>query len=142
MERTVPMTYVIIAILIGLGLGYGVSQSQAPEVMEGESCKQMCGSMMGDMKGMHGEGMMGDSMDMDSMMGHMMMGLDGKTGDAFDEAFIDEMIVHHEGAVSMAEAALKSASHQEIKDMARAIIDAQTAEIEQMKQWKKSWYSN
>ena len=50
------------------------------------------------------------------------------------------MIVHHEGAVAMAEAALKNAEHQEIKTMATAIISAQTAEIAQMHAWLAEWY--
>ena len=41
----------------------------------------------------------------------MVSGLSGKTGDVFDKTFIDEMITHHEGAVVMAEAALKNAKH-------------------------------
>lgn len=90
----------------------------------------------------NGHMMSDNNMGMGDMMDSMMMGLNGKTGDAFDKAFIDEMIVHHEGAVDMAEAALKNAKHQEIKDMANAIISAQTKEIIQMKEWRSSWYGN
>jgi uncharacterized protein (DUF305 family) len=79
--------------------------------------------------------------DMPGTMASMMANLNGKTRDAFDQAFIDEMIVHHEGAVAMAQAALVNAKHQEIKDMANAIISAQTSEINQMKNWKNTWYS-
>jgi uncharacterized protein (DUF305 family) len=43
------------------------------------------------------------------------------------------MIIHHYGAIYMAERALKNAERQEIKDLSRAIISAQTQEIEQMK---------
>jgi len=89
-----------------------------------------------------GEMMHDGSMSMHDTMDGMMSGLSGKTGDAFDKAFIDEMIEHHEGAVKMAEAALKNAKHQEIKDMANAIISAQTTEINQMKTWRGSWYGN
>lgn len=78
---------------------------------------------------------MDDSMSMDDMTEV----LKGKTGDAFDEEFIDQMIVHHEGAVDMAQLALENAEHQEIKNMAEAIISTQTSEIQQMKQWKDSW---
>lgn len=85
--------------------------------------------------------MMGGSMMQGSMDG-MMAQLDGKTGDAFDQAFLSEMIMHHEGAVGMAEAALKNAKHQEIKDLSQEIITAQNAEIKQMQDWQKSWYSN
>lgn len=79
---------------------------------------------------------------MHGAMDDMMSGLDGKTGDDFDRAFLSEMIAHHEGAVAMAQAALKNAQHAEITTMANAIISAQTAEIAQMKGWQKSWYGN
>lgn len=93
--------------------------------------------MMGNGQVMNNGGMgMGDAMD------SMMAGLSGKTGDAFDKAFIDEMIMHHEGAVAMAQSALKNAGHQEIKDMANVIISAQTSEINQMKSWRSSWFGN
>jgi uncharacterized protein (DUF305 family) len=91
--------------------------------------------MMPDGTMMHDE-----EMSMDAMMHDMMAELDGKTGDEFDKAFLSEMIVHHEGAVDMAEAALTDAKHQELKDMAKAIITAQTTEIAQMKTWLKTWY--
>lgn len=80
------------------------------------------------------------SMGMQVEMDGMMQALDGKTGDAFDEAFLKEMVVHHQGAVAMAEAALKSAKHQEIKDLAQAIISAQNSEIREMQNWQASWY--
>lgn len=76
---------------------------------------------------------------LDSMQG-MMSGLGNKTGDEFDKAFISEMIIHHQGAIDMANAALKNAKHQEIKDLANAIISAQTKEINQMKEWQAAWY--
>lgn len=84
-----------------------------------------------------------DTADQDSMHGamtDMMAGLHGKTGDAFDQAFLSEMIVHHEGAIEMAEAALMHAKHDEIKRLAHAIITAQTKEIEDMRQWESVWY--
>lgn len=117
---------VLIALVVGFGSGYVVHGSQVKEDMH-----MMSESMM-----MHDNGMgMGGAMD------NMMSGLKGKTGDDFDRAFLSEMIMHHQGAVEMAEAALQSAKHQEIKDMAKAIISAQTSEIEQMQIWGKSWYN-
>ncbi len=76
---------------------------------------------------------------MGMMMEGMMMELDGKTGDDFDKAFIDGMIVHHQGAIDMAKAAQTSAKHAEIKTLAGEIIDAQQEEIDAMMQWQKSW---
>lgn len=77
---------------------------------------------------------------MQGMMDDMNAQLVLKTGDAFDRTFITEMIIHHEGAVSMAELALKNAQRQEIKDLAQAIIAAQNKEIEDMKRWHTEWF--
>ncbi len=74
-------------------------------------------------------------------MGSMMMGLNGKTGDDLDKAFLSEMIVHHQGAVDMAQAVLKDGKHPELKQMAEAIVAAQTKEIAQMKSWQARWYA-
>ncbi len=84
---------------------------------------------------------MSGSMDMQGEMDAMMQALDGKTGDAFDKAFLEEMILHHQGAVSMAESALKNSKHQEIKDLAEDIISAQNSEIQQMQSWQQTWYA-
>lgn len=58
----------------------------------------------------------------------------------YDATFIDSMIIHHQGAIDMAKQALQSAEHQEIKNLATAIIAAQQTEIAEMQQWRKSWY--
>ena len=65
--------------------------------------------------------------------------LKDKQGDEFDKAFIAEMIVHHQGAVDMAQLAESNAKHEEIKKMSREIISAQEAEIEVMKRWQSEW---
>lgn len=117
----------LLVLIVGFGAGYFARGSQMP----------MAGQHM-----MPGGGMMHDSgMGMGGAMDSMTMDLRGKTGDEFDKAFLAGMIVHHEGAVEMAQMALQYAKHQEIKDMAQAIISAQTTEINQMKAWGKSWYN-
>lgn len=77
---------------------------------------------------------------MHDAMQSMTAGLAGKTGDAFDKAFIDEMIVHHEGAVEMAKQVLAVSQRPELRTLAEAIIEAQTAEIRMMQEWGKSWF--
>lgn len=63
-------------------------------------------------------------------------------GDApYDVRFIDAMIPHHEGAIAMAEEALKKSERAEIKALAQAIIASQSEEIERMKQWRAAWSS-
>jgi uncharacterized protein (DUF305 family) len=85
--------------------------------------------------------MEGDGSDMSSMMMDMNAALKGKTGDAFDQAFLAEMVIHHQGAIDMAELAMANAKHQEIKNLSKAIVSAQTKEIAEMKAWQKSWYN-
>ncbi len=87
-----------------------------------------------------GSSMVDEEMSMEDMMHSMNAELMGKTGDAFDQAFLSEMIVHHEGAVEMAELALENAEHEEIKNLAKAIIAAQNTEIADMKEWQETWY--
>lgn len=70
----------------------------------------------------------------------MMAELDDKTGEEFDRAFMTQMIVHHEGAIQMAELALQNAQRDEIKKLAQDIISAQKTEIQQMQGWQASWY--
>ena len=87
--------------------------------------------MMSQMMGMHS----GSSMSMDQMVAS----LQGKTGDTFDEAFINEMIDHHQGAIDMANLAKQNAKHEEIKTLADAIVNAQTKEINEMRSWQNQW---
>lgn len=89
--------------------------------------------------GVNNMGSQNQGMGMGSSMDQMMGSMKDKSGFYFDKAFIDAMIVHHEGAIKMAQQAEHRAEHQEIKDLSKNIINAQTAEIEQMKQWKKNW---
>lgn len=124
-------TKILVAAFIGIIIGAGGMALVVDDgYYIGEGSHRMSdGKMMDDASmGMHG------------VMDGMMAELEGKTGDAFDTAFLAGMIVHHEGAVDMAKAALVSANHAELKDMARAIISAQTAEITQMQDWQKAWY--
>jgi uncharacterized protein (DUF305 family) len=58
----------------------------------------------------------------------------------FDKAFIDNMIPHHESAISMANAVLEESENPEIREIAGAIVDAQEREVEQMMLWRDDWY--
>ena len=87
------------------------------------------GSMMEDHSSM---GMMND-------MAGMTDKLKGLTGDAFDKAFLSSMIEHHQSAINMAYSGQTNAKHDEVKTLTKAIVDAQSKEIAQMKQWQKDW---
>lgn len=58
-------------------------------------------------------------------------------GEYYDKLFIDNMAPHHQGAVDMAEVALKNADHKELVDLSRNIIESQNAEIEELKDIKQ-----
>lgn len=54
------------------------------------------------------------------------------SGSAFDTAFMEMMIEHHEGAVAMAETERADGSYAPAKKMAGQISSSQTAEIDRM----------
>lgn len=66
------------------------------------------------------------------MTAEEMTGLENASGTAFDTAFTELMIKHHEGAVEMARTEQADGAHGPAKKMAGEIIDSQSAEIEQM----------
>lgn len=92
-------------------------------------------------------------LDSDSMMGGMnhgtsmgmhMSGMEGdmeklKASTNFDLEFITQMIPHHEMAVMMARMLDVSTNRTEMNKFANEIINAQTKEIDMMKQWQKDW---
>ncbi|MFZ4500439.1 MAG: DUF305 domain-containing protein [Minisyncoccia bacterium] len=131
MQYNKTILSVLGALSIGLFAGY-VVWGTTPSPLAVDQGKHM----MPDGTMMHNDGS-----DMASMMMDMNASLRGKTGDDFDKAFISEMIVHHQGAIDMAELALTDAKRQEIKDLSQAIITAQEKEIAEMKAWQKSWYN-
>ena len=68
-------------------------------------------------------------------------GLQGKTGDAFDKAFLSLMITHHQSAVDMAKLVLTTSKRPELIKLANGIIAAQTKEIGMMQDWQKTWFN-
>ena len=64
----------------------------------------------------------------------MMRELSGLSGAELDKAFLEDMIMHHDSAVMMAEQA-KIVGREEIKKMSGDIITAQTKEIEMINEW-------
>jgi len=63
-----------------------------------------------------------------------------KTAKPFDKAFIEMMVPHHEGAITMAKHELSRGSDSQIQALAERIIASQTLQIKQMKQWYQEWY--
>jgi uncharacterized protein (DUF305 family) len=62
-------------------------------------------------------------------------------GEEFETHWMHMMIMHHQGAVDMAELVPTRSNRQEVKDIANQIIADQTREIGQMTGWLKQWYN-
>ncbi len=78
--------------------------------------------------------------DMQNTMNGMVSNLKDKRGEDMDLAFLEGMIVHHQGAIEMAKIVVEKTKRPEIKKMAEDIISAQSDEITTMKGWLSNWY--
>jgi uncharacterized protein (DUF305 family) len=117
MQQTHSAGLSVALLIAGLAVGYALGYTMTPE-------QEL------PLAGMHGA------------VESMTAGLEGKIGDALDRAFLNEMIVHHEGALEMAQALLAGTQRAELKELGANIISAQTREIEQMKSWRTDWFNH
>lgn len=131
MKVNYKLTSVVLAVLLIIVLGWVFTWR-----IEGRR---------GDYKNFERGDMMHNNMrpmGMGGMMNGMTMGLEGKTGDEFDKAFLAQMTIHHQGAINMANLVLKNSKRPEMLQLAKDIISAQTKEIEMMKSWSTSWFAS
>ncbi len=122
-----------------LTLAKAIIQSQSKEITQMQAWyKNWYGSEvpvnstvgMGMGRGMmHGGMMGGKTSDLESL----------KNATNFDEAFLQEMIPHHQMAVMMAQMLLSGTDRSEMKKLGQDIITAQEVEIEQMRTWLRDW---
>lgn len=106
-------------------LAQQIKDAQAPEIELMQSWLTNWGmSSSGDMSGMgHGDGMMSDG---------DMAALEAADGAEAARLFLEQMIVHHEGAIEMAQTELDQGANEEVIALAQAILDTQTTEIATM----------
>ncbi|HLU74720.1 DUF305 domain-containing protein [Streptomyces sp. NPDC059515] len=109
-------------------LAADIKKAQDPEI------KTLSGWLTSWGEEVPAEGAMDHSMHgMDGMMtAEEMTELENASGKAFDTAFMEMMIKHHEGAVEMAKTEQADGAYAPAKKMAEEIIASQSAEIEQM----------
>lgn len=122
--KTNTLITVIISLLIGGGIGYGLNNA-----------KHIGTSAAIDHQMPKGH------MDMASMMKHMAMQLANKTGDDLDRTFLENMIIHHQGAVDTSTVIVNQSKREELKAFAQEIIDLQDQEIGIMKEWLDTWFA-
>ena len=58
----------------------------------------------------------------------------------FDLQFIDQMIVHHQGAIMSSEHMIADSERPELRQLAENIQRSQSEQIEQMRAWREQWY--
>ncbi|WP_107772969.1 DUF305 domain-containing protein [Nocardioides sediminis] len=85
----------------------------------------MAGGMMNG--GMHG------------LMGGPMNGMAGMHVVRSEQEFLVEMVAHHEEAIEAA-GELARSERAEMRELGRSIVEGQTAEVEQMREWLARWY--
>ncbi|HEY9849134.1 MAG TPA: DUF305 domain-containing protein [Leptolyngbyaceae cyanobacterium] len=112
----------MMSIQSGTSMARGENQQ-----MPMNACMEMMGMNMKSGTGMMSMNMMGT--DLDAL----------KNAPDFDKAFIGQMIPHHKMAVMMAGMVLDS-DRPEIRNLAKNIIQSQSIEIEQMRQWNQTWF--
>lgn len=100
-----------------------IKAAQGPEIELMESWLDDWGTPMGDMDGMDHGGM---------MSGADMQALEDATGVEASRLFLEQMIVHHEGAIDMAQAEVDNGENADVIALAEDIIASQTAEITTM----------
>lgn len=107
-------------------LAQNVKDAQGPEIERMLSWLEEWGVTYDPDSGMdHGSG--------DGMMSESdMTALEDASGADASRLFLEQMIMHHEGAVDMARTALQDASNPEVLELAEQVIDDQTSEIGEM----------
>jgi len=120
-----------------------IASEQQPEIDQMQAMLTDWGAMPG-MSNMPGHGGMGDMPGMGDMGGMGGMGMSGMidaatvtkltslSGQPFDVLWLQSMIVHHQGAIEMAQNEVADGSNPGMVNLAKGMVTAQQAEIDQM----------
>jgi uncharacterized protein (DUF305 family) len=100
-----------------------IKAAQGPEIELMESWLNDWGTPMGDMDGMDHGGMMSET---------DMQALEDASGVEASRLFLEQMIVHHQGAIDMAQTEVDNGQNADVIALAEAIIASQTTEITTM----------
>ncbi len=137
------------AALLTVGSGAVYAQGQGSSMMGGDNAESeadgsgmggmMNGGQVGSMMG--GQGGMGSMMDGGgSMSGGMMGSFDEEQ--SFDLQFIDQMTMHHEGAIMSSKHMISDSERPELRQLAEDIQQSQSEQIKQMQEWRGEWYGD
>jgi uncharacterized protein (DUF305 family) len=124
----------LFAVALALASCAGATSSSA---QQGSSEQEGGEESAGDMQGMDHSNM---DMGSEGMMASSEMLMEN--GEYSDERFIDAMVPHHQGAISMAEVALENAEHLELLQLAENVISTQQAEIDELRSIKEQEFGS
>jgi uncharacterized protein (DUF305 family) len=124
----------LFAVALALASCAGATSSSA---QQGSSEQDGGEESAGDMQGMDHSNM---DMGSEGMMNASEMLMEN--GEYSDERFIDAMVPHHQGAISMAEVALENAEHLELLQLAENVISTQQAEIDELRSIKEQEFGS
>jgi uncharacterized protein (DUF305 family) len=102
-----------------------IKTAQGPEIELMEGWLEDWGVEEGSAGMDHGDGMMTEA---------DMAALGDAEAASAGRLFLEQMVVHHQGAVEMAEAALAAAENADVRALAEQVIEDQNAEIAEMQQ--------
>jgi len=112
-----------------LQLAETITSAQQPEITTMTGWLDDWGVTTG-MSGMdHGSGGMSGLMTDDDMAS-----LDAATGVEASKLFLEQMTVHHSGAIEMAQVQIEDGQNPAVVELAQSIVDSQQAEIDEMTQ--------
>jgi uncharacterized protein (DUF305 family) len=131
----IGLTLILASLILG---------SLGPSLWPGAFWSSQSSAMMrpGMMNGsMISGGMMSGQMEPGMMSGGMIgQGPIIDQNAPFDQRFLDQMILHHQGAVMSARMMVADSARPELRDLAQRIITGQQREIDRMGQWRQDWY--
>jgi uncharacterized protein (DUF305 family) len=112
-----------------LTLASDIKAAQQPEIDQLQSWLTEWAADMPDMDSMEGMDHGGGMMSEDDMAA-----LEAATGAEASRLFLEQMTMHHEGAIEMAQDEVDNGQNPDAVAMAQTIVDTQTAEIAQMQE--------
>lgn len=118
----------------------GIADSQTPEINQMSSIHQrLFDAPLVPDEAAHEE--LGLSSEEAGMGGHAADPASAlEDADPFDRAFVDEMVPHHQGAITMANAVLAETDDAELRALAESIVATQEREIEEMNAFRSERY--
>ena len=92
-----------------------------------------------DRDSMMDNGQPGSMMNAQGMAGGQMMGSFDENK-PFDLQFIDQMTMHHEGALMSSEHMISDSQRPELRNLYENIQRSQSEQIQEMQEWRQEWY--